>query len=502
MTEDADPEAGSRAAGYTALIDAVYAGGPELTRVIARLLQRGEDPNARTVYGETPLSVAYRQGHAGALRLLIEHKAETDGLRWTRLHLAAALGDVAGIAASLGEEDPLARDRFGNTPYLVACQLDQREAAKRLRGATPADGHRSSRESKPDIVLAAAMGRVEIIEWLLAEGVDVNAASRYGGTALIAAVEWDRPEAVRLLLGAGADLDAADNISASLRDNPPKLPADIAADLTSTVQAELPDTLRTPANTARSKAVAELLIEAGAAPAEFEHDVLRAVLGADRVPQKAVAPAEFERARHPREGRANPEAVQEPFWEQMIRTGESGYSGHETFGPGKRPYDLPPVWSHNRFGMTTTRLPDGRWVQIAGEHEDHYDPDFHIYNDVILHDGRGGLRVFLYPHAVFPPTDFHSATLVGDRILLIGSLSYPELRRPGETQVMALSLEDFAMTRLETTGDRPGWIHMHRAARKENAIHVWGGKVTTETGDGSMNSAWSLDLDRLTWRRL
>ena len=43
-----------------------------------------------------------------------------------------------------------------------------------------------------------------------------------------------------------------------------------------------------------------------------------------------------------------------------------------------------PVWCFSRFGTSLTELPDGRFVQIGGEHEDFYDPDFCIYNDVTV----------------------------------------------------------------------------------------------------------------------
>ena len=43
-----------------------------------------------------------------------------------------------------------------------------------------------------------------------------------------------------------------------------------------------------------------------------------------------------------------------------------------------------PFWSWQRFGRTSTALPDGRVIHIAGEHEDFYDPDFCIYNDVMV----------------------------------------------------------------------------------------------------------------------
>ena len=89
----------------------------------------------------------------------------------------------------------------------------------------------------------------------------------------------------------------------------------------------------------------------------------------------------------------------------------TGYVANKHFG-GPSSLDAGPVWCAQRFGQTVTLLPDGRAVQIAGEHEDHYDPDFTIYNDVFVHEPDGTIRIFGYPEAVFPPTDFHTATLV------------------------------------------------------------------------------------------
>ena len=99
-----------------------------------------------------------------------------------------------------------------------------------------------------------------------------------------------------------------------------------------------------------------------------------------------------------------------------------------------------PFWSWDRFGRTSTELPDGRIIHIAGEHEDYYDPDFCIYNDVTVEHPGGRLEFYLYPKEIFPPTDFHTATLLGDDILLIGSLGYTDMRRIGETQVLRLNV--------------------------------------------------------------
>ena len=158
-----------------------------------------------------------------------------------------------------------------------------------------------------------------------------------------------------------------------------------------------------------------------------------------------------------RYGTANPEQVENALWEQAI---DEEWTGHglrqhlgidldrntfrlrQNFSHSAYREMLPeqPFWSWQRYGRTSTALPDGRVIHIAGDHEDFYDPDFCIYNDVVVQYAGGRREFFLYPKDAFPPTDFHTATLVGSKIVLIGSLSYGDLRRPGETQVLTLDI--------------------------------------------------------------
>lgn len=158
-----------------------------------------------------------------------------------------------------------------------------------------------------------------------------------------------------------------------------------------------------------------------------------------------------------------------------------------------------PVWSFNRFGRTSTQLADGRWVLIAGEHEDHYDPDFHIYNDVTILDGKGGVTHFIYPNDVFPPTDFHSATLLDDSILLIGNLGHQQDRMEGVTQVLRLMLDGFSIHKVETTGQNPGWVNRHKAHLDGDAIIVSGGKI--EPGYSDLDGRYVLNTSTMIWSR-
>ena len=82
-------------------------------------------------------------------------------------------------------------------------------------------------------------------------------------------------------------------------------------------------------------------------------------------------------------GTTNPSDMDNPFWRfQAGPGGLSAWGARHTFGNrNHRLADLEnPVWCFIRNGSTLTKLPDGRIVCIGGEHEDHYDPDFCIYN--------------------------------------------------------------------------------------------------------------------------
>mmetsp|Transcript_31216 Transcript_31216/g.28392 ORF Transcript_31216/g.28392 Transcript_31216/m.28392 type:complete len:84 (+) Transcript_31216:264-515(+) len=83
--------------------------------------------------------------------------------------------------------------------------------------------------------------------------------------------------------------------------------------------------------------------------------------------------------------------------------------------------------------MTELELEDGKKLYISGEHEDSYDPDFLIYNDVIIQDKEGNITIYGYPKDVFPPTDFHTATRIGDDVYIIGNMGYMQERKFNET---------------------------------------------------------------------
>jgi hypothetical protein len=223
-------------------------------------------------------------------------------------------------------------------------------------------------------------------------------------------------------------------------------------------------------------------------------------------PQLKVDRTEFLKWRSPRRGTANPERMNNPFWEAMVNAARlSAYQANEQLD-GPDSVHAGPCWCFSRYGQSSTLLPDGRTVLIAGEHEDFYDADFYIYNDVVVRHPDGRHEIFGYPESLFPPTDFHSATLIGDRMVLIGSLGYPEGRRPGYTQVVILQLNDFTVRLQETQGECPGWIHGHEARLDSQGLGIVlaGGKVDRGAQLPLVENIddWRLDLTTWRWQRL
>lgn len=228
---------------------------------------------------------------------------------------------------------------------------------------------------------------------------------------------------------------------------------------------------------------------------------------ANATPDASVTPELFKAWRSPRFGRSNPERMNNPVWEWLVRCRVSAYWANKEF-KGPSSFDAGACWCFRRFGQSKTKLPDGRVVLIGGEHEDSYDPDFYIYNDVVVRGPDESIVIHGYPKDVFAPTDFHSATLLDDGMVIVGCLGYPKQRRPGATPVYRLDVRSFAMSAIDCTGDAPGWLHNHVATYvpQENAIAISGGLVVRADPDRPTLveniDDWKLHLADRRWERL
>ena len=207
-------------------------------------------------------------------------------------------------------------------------------------------------------------------------------------------------------------------------------------------------------------------------------------------------------------GSANPERMRIPVWEWMVRTRQTPYAARQLLGlesnlgrPGN------PDWCFERFGAAQVKMPDGRLITIGGEHEDFYDPDFCIYNDVVVQT-EDRVEIYGYPKTLFPPTDFHTATRVDGAIYIIGCLGYQDERGDQTTPVFRLNTSNYSIEPIRTTGDSPGWIHSHDSEYipEHGVIRITNGQrlVRYEDEERFLDSfdVYDLRVDSGAWHRI
>jgi ankyrin repeat protein len=464
--------------GYDALILAAFVSDDRLMPVLGVLVSHGVELNGITTYRESALRVVSRRGRYDAVRLLLDAGADERLLAWTPLIKATAIGSLGDMTALIEAGAPLEdRDWWSRTAWLVALHVGDIDKAVLLRDRG-ADVTAVGRCGTPPLFYAIDRHHTAMLRWLIELGLDIEQTDQFGTTALIKAAEVDHLDGIDLLLASGAEIDRVHNRGTALR-------------------------------SAASRGAIARLLEAGADPAHLSNECQRIALGLsarqDASALDSVTSEQFQRSRGRRFGTRNPQRMDDAFWVAMIRAGVNGYIANKRF-KGPSSVDAGPVWCAQRFGQSLTILPDGRIVQIGGEHEDSYDPDFCIYNDVFVHAPDGSVRIFGYPESVFAPTDFHTATLCGDEIVIIGTLGYPHRRQVGQTPVYRLDTRDWTIECVTTRGDGPGWIHRHRAHLVANSeIRVTGGRVLTMDGPKQKilenTGTYALDMRRWVWSR-
>ena len=458
------------AATKTPLIHLIETGNSDgLVDRVRALVDEGADPNAATLLKDTPLAYARYHGHDAVFDLLIALGANGERVGFSALHHAVRYGTLAEVAplietfdilwSSLDANSVLQEAVTAEKPDIIAALLDHVSKQDRLAEA----------EVYLSCSMAASTGNFALLLPFIERGVQAD-------IALDATLEKFDTQMLRTLLKHGADVHQISDIL--MYHNEPLLVSD--ADGQPAI-----------------KGYIRALLKAGWSVddlEEFERDQIRYVTEAYSIPpQDTDAPGFLDPAERCA-GTANPEERTRPYYLEMLRTGESAYSARQRM-PG-----LPrAVWTADRFGQSTTRLPDGRWVQIGGEHEDSYDMDFVIFSDVVVHGPNQDVRVYFYPASVFPPTDFHTASLIGDAIWIIGGLGYMGDRLDGITPIYRLDLNDFSMSRIETSGEAPGWISRHTSVVDGTKILVSGGKVSNKGQYRKSSSAYQFDTQSSTW---
>ena len=163
----------SQSDGMTALHWAVVHGEE---KIVDSLLVAGADPNARTRYEVTPLTIACRQGHTTIAKQLLEAKGN------------------ANTKLPGGETLLMTASRSGNED-LVQTLLD-----------AGANVDATERRGQTALMWAAAAGHATIVQKLLDAGADRDRTLNSGFNALRFAARQGNLAAVETLVAAGADV--------------------------------------------------------------------------------------------------------------------------------------------------------------------------------------------------------------------------------------------------------------------------------------------------------
>ncbi|MES2790356.1 MAG: ankyrin repeat domain-containing protein [Planctomycetota bacterium] len=463
--------------GYTALINIMYQlhDDKSLVPMIELLLKHGGETDHLTAYGESPLSIASRLGRLDAVKCLLDAGADPSPLLWTPLMKVVALGTVEEMPPLLSGTTTLdATDSFSRTAFHLAALVgDVRKARLLHEHGAKIDQPDNSGETA--LMIAAARGNTEMLRWLIIHGADLEATNGMDFTALMIAAGDGQTESVQVLLEAGADPMHRNQFRSSA------------------------------ISMAANESVIRLLMNSGQDLADISTKMKRMLIGLQDKESINVSESEYRSGKDRRYGRSNPEVMNIPFWQAMVRSGCNAYQPRKQFNDMNQ--SAGPLWCFDRFGMSFTALPDGRFVQIGGEHEDCYDPDFCIYNEVVVHDRSGTFQIMGYPENLFPPTDFHSSTFVNGIIYIIGRLGYHGTREFAVTPVYRLNCHTWKIEPVQTSGANPGWIYEHKTSFDgATSLVVSGGKICKEV-DGEEQHVenedrYSLDLADMKWTRI
>ena len=456
------------------LMTLIHENRADLIQSMKSCIALGEDVNRVTEYGESALRYASRNGRFDAIEVLLSAGADRSQLRWSSTIQEVVFGTVSSIQKSVLENGDLESfDYWQRTPFLFAVQMGDTQKAQLLLDLG-ANRLAVGRCGKTPMQYAVQGNSIPMLRWLLDHGFDIESTDEFLETPLITAAERGLVDCVEFLIACGADIHKANHI--------PERPISVAANLE----------------------VVRILVRHGADINDINAEMHASMLGIGHDLEPEVSREDYLAGKHRRFGVSNPEPMSNPFWLAMVHAGGSAWQASNKFsdaGAGERL----PVWCYQRYGRSTTLLDDGRIIEIAGEHEDYYDPDFCIYNDVTEFKPDGSIRIFGYPEHVFRPTDFHTATCVKDDIVIIGCLGYPQDRQFGHTSVYRLSTTTFEMQAVKTHGDQPGWIHRHKAKLEGGSrIIVSGGHIERGLDTPFVENIddWALDLTTWVWTRL
>ncbi|DBB15707.1 TPA: hypothetical protein ACH3X3_003914 [Trebouxia sp. C0006] len=201
--------------GTTALMYACTQGHPE---VVHLLLSRGADVATVSKEGKTALLFSARDAHTENLKLLLSAGASlsaADDKGETAFYMAAHQGSLpcleilllhkANVEAT-NDEDSSGQSTGGDPSRIC---VPQRSSGLCQAVNNPWSQHFHIKEGKAPLMRAASEGHVQIVQWLLSQGAQVDAQDTWERTALWVAALHGRTDVAETLLSHGAHVDLA-----------------------------------------------------------------------------------------------------------------------------------------------------------------------------------------------------------------------------------------------------------------------------------------------------
>ena len=334
--------------GCDVLIDAMYdrdiSKCENLIPIVNLLIDRGAKVNSVSEYGDTALKAATYKNRFDVVELLmIVAGADQKQLKLTKLMYAIVFSDLDEIKRLISEGADLeARDDWNRTPWLLCIEVGSVEKAKLLldSGANQFDcGHCG----KPPVMYAIESNHIEVLEWLIEEGFDTEATNDFGTTPLSLAAERGATAEVRLLLQVGEGASRTSYF------------ASVAIQKASNLE------------------IVKMLVDAGADLSDINDNMRRLLTGVgNRDDIYNISQEQYFNGKYRQFGKANPEVMEVEFWRVMVQRGVGAWGARKRFGDtgdNVLRHQDEPVWCVDRFGRTITQLPDGRIIEIGGEHE-------------------------------------------------------------------------------------------------------------------------------------
>ncbi|XP_069362250.1 ankyrin repeat and SAM domain-containing protein 1A-like isoform X6 [Maniola hyperantus] len=205
--------------GYTPLHHACLNGHTEVVRL---LLSAGASPSVVDKTGASPLHLAAWKGDSAIVTMLLAHNPPVNidlvtANQETPLIMAAQYGSVNVVAQLVDRgADVTLRNVKDESALDLAAQYGRLPTVKHLLATHPTLVHhykypnwRVHKFSSTPLHRAAKNGHVEVVQLLLAAGIDPNIRTN-SGTPLHEAACFGKASVVRILLEAGADLNEVD----------------------------------------------------------------------------------------------------------------------------------------------------------------------------------------------------------------------------------------------------------------------------------------------------